>query len=65
MVEGWYRRCPVPYVEIRRLDCDGVTRRSWTPLMNKLSAIALIGVGLTWVVWASGLDMWIKTNVHF
>jgi len=29
VVEGWYRRAPVPYVEIARTWVDGKLRRSW------------------------------------
>lgn len=44
-VEGWYRRSPVPYVEIRTFTCDGVTRRSWVPVMKFLWGLLLVGLG--------------------
>ena len=65
IVQGWYRRSPVPYIEIRRFECDGVTRKSWTPFMYKLTAIVVSGIGISWLLWASGIDMLIKSNIHF
>lgn len=45
-LEGWYRRSPVPYVEIRTFTCDGETRRSWVPVMKFLWGVALVGLGV-------------------
>jgi len=38
-VQGWYRRAPVPYVEIRTLSWKGIVKKSWVPFMNKLTAV--------------------------
>jgi len=46
MVEGWYRRAPVPYVEIKRMVCDGEERRSWVPVLYRASALALLVAGI-------------------
>jgi heat shock protein HtpX len=48
VVEGWYRRAPVPYIELRSIEMDGDVTRSWVPLMNKLVAIAVIAIGAAW-----------------
>ncbi len=48
MVKGWYRRSPMPYVEIRALACEGKMRKSWVPFMNQLSGFVLIAAGLLW-----------------
>jgi Zn-dependent protease with chaperone function/Zn-finger nucleic acid-binding protein len=46
VVEGWYRRSPVPYVQLKSIECDGKVRKSWVPLVSKLSALIVIAVGI-------------------
>ncbi len=48
MVEGWYRRSPIPFVEISAIECEGKVRKSWVPFMNQLSGFALIAIGPLW-----------------
>ena len=45
-VVGWYRRAPVPFIEIRYLTCDGKTTKSWLPGFNLFLAIAIAVAGL-------------------
>lgn len=45
-VIGWYRRSPMPYIEVKELNCDGKTIRSWVPFLYRLSGIVLVIVGL-------------------
>ena len=47
-VEGWYRRAPVPYMEIRSMTRDGNTTKSWVSTMNRLSAVAIATAGVAW-----------------
>jgi len=49
-VEGWYRRSPVPYIEILSLKCDGKESKSWVPSLNWLSAIFILGAGIIWAL---------------
>jgi Zn-dependent protease with chaperone function len=46
VVEGWFRRAPIPYVEIHRFTVDGETRRSYFRHPQWLFAVALIGLGI-------------------
>ncbi len=48
VVEGWYRRSPVPFIELRSIELDGDVSRSWVPALNRFSAIALIVAGVGW-----------------
>lgn len=50
VVTGWYRRSPVPYVQIDTLTCDGAKLQSWVPTLSKLSAFALLFGGIVWAV---------------
>ena len=44
-VKGWYRRSPVPYVEIYEYTVDGKTKKVWTYTLSKvLYVIALIAL---------------------
>lgn len=61
-VEGWYRRAPVPYVEIRRLVADGQTVRSWVPFCYRLTAVAMLVVGL--VIGLTPADVWSWFGAH-
>ena len=47
-VEGWYRRAPVPYMEIRAMTRDGKVTTSWVSTMNRLSAVAITAAGMAW-----------------
>ena len=50
-VTGWYRRSPVPYVEIKTMEVDGKVKKIWTyPLMKALYIIGLIAVAAVFVV---------------
>ncbi len=53
VVEGWYRRAPVPYIELKSIEMGGDVTRSWVPLMNKLTAIAIIAAGAAWAGYAA------------
>jgi Zn-dependent protease with chaperone function/Zn-finger nucleic acid-binding protein len=55
VVEGWYRRSPVPFVEIKRFTVDGVVRRSWLRHFRWIQAIGVAVVGLFLLCFASGL----------
>ena len=44
-VEGWYRRSPVPYIEIKTLRSNNNRTRSWVPVLYKLTALTLFAVG--------------------
>ena len=48
VVQGWYRRSPVPYVELKSIELHGDVSRSWVPILNRLSAIALLVGGFGW-----------------
>ena len=50
IVEGWYRRSPVPYVEVKSIRCDGTERKSWVPFMNWATAAVLLIAGLLWTL---------------
>lgn len=40
-VKGWYRRSPVPYVEIKEYEIDGKIKKIWTYKLNKGILIAM------------------------
>ena len=45
-VHGWYRRAPMPYVEVRELvTARGDKIKSWVPTLYRLSGVALIFIG--------------------
>ena len=45
-VEGWYRRSPVPFVEINRISADdGTKSRSWVPFMKMGTAFLACAAG--------------------
>lgn len=53
-VTGWYRRSPVPYIEIRTItDSAGKTRRCFTYPGKLTLALGLIAVGLALLVWTA------------
>ncbi len=48
-VVGWFRRAPLPYLELKSISVDGVTRNSYARHARYAWAIlvALVGAGLT------------------
>lgn len=48
VVQGWYRRAPIPYVQIKTIECDGEVRKSYVPLVRRLSPFIFILAGLIW-----------------
>ena len=47
---GWYRRSPIPYMEIKTITCDGATRRCYvlqgkvvTCLVLMIAGVAMVG----------------------
>jgi heat shock protein HtpX len=49
-VEGWFRRSPMPYVQIYRIESGDETARSWAPFIEKLLALAVLALGLAKVL---------------
>jgi hypothetical protein len=45
-VEGWYRRAPVPMVEIRSIARDGKAVKSWLPFTRKVTALLVLALGM-------------------
>lgn len=45
VVEGWYRRAPVPYVEVKTIQLAGKIRRSWVPILKRWTAFAFMAAG--------------------
>jgi heat shock protein HtpX len=45
-VEGWYRRAPVPYLEIKTLKADGKSRRCYTYHVKIAVALVLAAAGI-------------------
>ena len=43
-VKGWYRRSPVPYVEIYEWEVDGKKKKVYTYLINMIFYFLLIGI---------------------
>lgn len=50
VARGWYRRSPVPYVELQSISISGKERKSWVPALKKASAILLMAAGMIWAV---------------
>ena len=53
-VKGWYRRSPVPYVEIKEYTVDGITKKIWTYGLGKavyciFAVTALVIVALSFM----------------
>lgn len=53
IVEGWFRRSPVPYIEMRRFWVDGKVRRSWYRVFLWILAVGLI-IGGAVMAWFAG-----------
>ena len=66
-VEGWYRRSPMPFVEIRSIGCEGKQYRSWIPVLYKMSALAFLIAGLGVALLPDGAWTWFATHceAHF
>ena len=45
-VKGWYRRCPVPYVEIFEMEVDGKTKKIYTYYVAIAAMIIMLLIGL-------------------
>lgn len=45
-VKGWYKRCPVPYIEIYSINLDGKTEKCHTYGFTKGLIYALIAIGM-------------------
>ena len=52
VVEGWYRRSPVPFVEIKNIVSSGRKSKSYCPILYKIVAISttILGVMLTFFI---------------
>ncbi len=48
-VEGWYRRAPLPYLEVARIECGGETFRSFSRFYRYLFSIGSLILGLVLV----------------
>lgn len=46
VVVGWYRRAPVPFVQVKHMFCDGDRIKSWVPALTRFTAIAFIVAGV-------------------
>ena len=46
--EGWYRRAPVPFVQIKTIECDGKVSKSWVPAVSYAWSCLLVAVGMSW-----------------
>jgi heat shock protein HtpX len=47
-IQGWYRRSPIPYVQIKTIECEGVVKKSYVPMVRRLTAIIYILAALGW-----------------
>mgnify|MGYP003990401283 FL=1 len=45
-IKGWYRRSPVPYIQIYKIDCYGEVRKSWASAGYLTWAIILAVIGV-------------------
>ena len=45
-VEGWYRRSPVPYVEIYKYTVDGKVKKIWTYSLSKFMYFILFAISI-------------------
>lgn len=46
IIEGWYRRAPVPYIEIKSIELDGDVTTSWYRFYNFVSAVVISFAGV-------------------
>jgi Zn-dependent protease with chaperone function/Zn-finger nucleic acid-binding protein len=49
--EGWFRRSPVPYLELKSMTADGKTRRCYARHMKYFTALVLAVGGAALVAW--------------
>jgi len=49
-VTGWYRRAPVPFIEIKELKTAAATQVCYVYYLKLIFAIALILVGIIWAL---------------
>ena len=49
-VEGWFRRSPVPYIEVKTMETDGVVKKCWTWQFGYIWRGILLAVCLFFVV---------------
>lgn len=49
-VEGWYRRSPMPFIEIRTLRAGKESLVSWIPMLNLFTGIIVLIAGVFWLV---------------
>jgi Zn-dependent protease with chaperone function/Zn-finger nucleic acid-binding protein len=49
--EGWFRRSPVPYLELKSMTVDGVTRRCYARHMKYLTAAVFTLGGVALLAW--------------
>ena len=45
-VKGWYRRSPMPFIEIKEFTVDGKRRRSYLWMFRYFTTFVIIGIGL-------------------
>lgn len=45
-ITGWYRRSPMPYIELKTLDAGGVTRNCYVYHMKVFASIAAVVLGI-------------------
>lgn len=50
LVNGWYRRGPTPFIQVKSIQCEGETSTSWVPLLNRLTALAVLMAGFFWLM---------------
>ncbi|GEM_PF-230031 len=46
VIEGWYRRAPMPYIEINKITSEGAVSKSYVPKARRVTSIVLIVLGL-------------------
>lgn len=45
-VTGWYRRSPVPYIEVKSMETDGVTKKCWTWQVGLVARIVFLVISV-------------------
>ena len=50
-VEGWYRRAPVPYIEIKSIKWKDKITKSWLLFFYNLIGVLLIFIGFIWMLY--------------
>ena len=45
-VQGWYRRSPMPYIEINNFTVEGKTRKSYLWMFRYLTGIVITVIGV-------------------